>query len=143
MITVESIEIIDEPCTVYDIEVEHDASFIVSGVVVHNSKVCIAHDGKTYIVGAANIPYPPLHLGCRSSLEPVVDLSALGLPQSKLGERVTYDEWFRKQSEPAQNEIIGRKRAELYRQGKLTLAGMISADNTVLSLEQLQQKMAA
>lgn len=105
------------------------------------SEPCLANDGKTYILGAANIPYPPLHIGCRSSVEPVVALDALGFSSDALGKRVSYEQWFRGQAPETQNDILGVKKAGYYRQGTLTLGALISSDNTVLSLEQLKQRM--
>lgn len=75
MITVTSVEIVDEEVDVFDIEVEEDHSFLVAGVVLHNSATCIAYSRKQWslpdkIPLGHNLPYKsgvPRHFQCRSS----------------------------------------------------------------------------
>ena len=47
-----------EPETVYDLQVSTDeeSTFICEGVVVHNSSICIAYDGKVWYYDKDNIP---------------------------------------------------------------------------------------
>lgn len=91
-LAVVSVEILEEPCWVYDIEVEEDASFICRGAVLHNSAICRARDGKMAPVGGKPLPKgaeplkppsarPPGHPNCRSVITSVVE------DAERLGER--------------------------------------------------------
>lgn len=74
--------------TVYDIQVDVDESFVCAGLVVHNSAICRARDGKVAPVGDKPLPEgaerlvpagarPPAHLQCRSLLIAIFDGDAL------------------------------------------------------------------
>ena len=75
MITVTSVEIIHEEVDVYDIEVEEDHSFLVAGVVLHNSVICLAYGHKMWTLDGHHpighsLPYKhgvPRHPRCRST----------------------------------------------------------------------------
>ena len=75
MITVTSVEIIHEEVDVYDIEVEEDHSFLVAGVVLHNSAICLAYGHKMWTLEGHHpighsLPYKhgvPRHPRCRST----------------------------------------------------------------------------
>ena len=110
-VTVVSVELYEEETEVFDIEVALDHSFIVGGVVVHNSDVCRSRDGKVYEVGKG--PQPPAHPRCRSTR---VGIDPDYPPPTKR----TYDQWLRSQSEEVQDEILGKGKADLFR-GGLTL----------------------
>ena len=78
MITVTSVTIIDEDVDVYDIEVEEDHSFLVAGVVLHNSVICIAYANKRWTLDGVPIGHDlpmlpfPRHWNERSLLQPVL-----------------------------------------------------------------------
>ena len=55
---------------VYDIEVGFDHSFVCEGLIVHNSAICQARDGKTFELNQG--PRPPAHPNCRSIMTPVM-----------------------------------------------------------------------
>lgn len=63
-VTVARVERFTRPTTVYDIQVERDHSFIVAGVVVHNSVICGSLDGRVWPVGSPEVRTPPLHINC-------------------------------------------------------------------------------
>ena len=110
-VTVLSVELYEEETEVFDIEVAYDNSFIVGGVVVHNSEICRSRDGKVYAVGDG--PQPPAHPRCRST--------RVGIdPDYPPPRKRTYDQWLRDQSEDVQDEILGEAKADLFRDG-LTL----------------------
>ena len=72
--------------------------------------ICASRDGKIYKVGQG--PLPPAHVGCRSTTMPV-------LKDFPPPERVTYDQWLRRQKPKVQDEILGKKRGKAYRKDKL------------------------
>lgn len=91
--TVESIETFDRPDFCYDIEVEEDHTYLVgSGLIVHNTKICIAYSGKRWRLPdyepiGHRLPYNngcPRHWNCRSTIVPGLPAFAqLGDPMGK------------------------------------------------------------
>jgi SPP1 gp7 family putative phage head morphogenesis protein len=79
--------------------------------------ICQARDGEIYELGKGN-PRPPAHINCRSTTTPILD----DFPPP---ERVTYEQWLRKQPKKIQNEILGKKRAEAWRSGKYTVKNFV------------------
>ena len=75
------------------------------------SEICRSRDGKVYEVGKG--PQPPAHPRCRSTRVGVD-------PDYPPPRKRTYDQWLRDQSEEVQNEILGKGKADLFRDG-LTL----------------------
>ena len=75
-----SIEIMetDDPIDVFDIQVEHDHSFVVHGAVLHNSTICKARSRLMWDLDGNPIGHdmvligPPAHYNCRSVLIPVL-----------------------------------------------------------------------
>ena len=90
--------------------------------------VCMARDGKVYDPGKG--PRPPAHFNCRSSTSPVLkSWRELGFDADELpaGTRSSmngqvpadqdYDAWLRKQSREFQDDVLGERKAALFRQG--------------------------
>ena len=72
------------------------------------SEICRSRDGKVYEVGKG--PQPPAHPRCRST--------RVGIdPDYPPPRKRTYDQWLRDQSEEAQDEILGKAKADLFRDG--------------------------
>jgi len=74
------------------------------------SNICISRNNKIYIYGKG--PIPPAHNRCRSKINPVV----LGKP----GKEESYFQWLQRQSKDKQDEMLGSKKAALFRKGELT-----------------------
>ncbi|SEU03094.1 phage minor head protein [Paracoccus homiensis] len=75
------------------------------------SDICRSRDGKTYEVGQG--PQPPAHPRCRSNRVSID-------PDYPPPRKRTYDQWLRDQSEEVQDDILGKAKADLFRDG-LTL----------------------
>lgn len=92
-VTVLSVRPFVAQATVYDIQVEHDHSFIVGGVVVHNSEICLSLDGTTWPLDSPEIVLPgrDTHYGCRSVLVPEVNWEKVGLDAPDEGTRAVRD----------------------------------------------------
>lgn len=113
---------------------------------------CAPRDGMTWdtLTGAPighDIPYadPPLHFGCRCKLVGVTELSkyAQGQRASMFGpvdRKVTFTQFLSRQSDAWQDEVLGKGRATLYRQGKITLRDTVSGRGSILTLAQLKAK---
>lgn len=128
--------------------------------------ICMALDGTVWPLDSPDIVTPGsgTHYGCRSILAPVIDWDALGLPEpddgtraardmrtiddDELGKRgrgkveqipssVKAEEWLRAQRESVQDHMLGRRRAELFRRGEVSLRDLIRDDNTVIPLDEL------
>lgn len=65
------------------------------------TNICRSRDGKRWRYGAG--PIPPAHVGCRSSIMPVVE----GQPQPP----GTFDAWFRAQPDEVQADLAGYHRS--------------------------------
>ena len=86
------------------------------------SAVCRSLSGNRYPLGKA--PRPPLHPNCRSRLLPVLDEKYADLfvtepvGNSEWGEE-TYYEWLYRQPANRQDIVLGKTRAQLFRDGGL------------------------
>lgn len=87
------------------------------------SAVCRSLSGRRYPLGKG--PRPPLHPNCRSRLLPVLDEKYADLfvtepvGNSEWGEE-TYYEWLYRQPANRQNIVLGKTRAQLFRDGGLS-----------------------
>lgn len=110
------------------------------------SMSCASLDGNKYKVGEA--PKPPLHYSCRSVITAIVN------PKYNLGAEVTgdrastdgpvdgnttYGGWLKRQSHDAQNEVLGKERAKLFRSGKLSIGKFTDDSGHIYSLDDLER----
>lgn len=192
-----SVELYEEETEVFDIEVEQDHSFIVGGVVVHNSTldsrttlICQALSGLQWslpdyepIGHDQPYPGPTAHWGCRSTTVAVYksfaelsksksvtteaggksdvdaifrrNLKEAGLTDEEIEKSVynarasmdgqvasdlSFDDWLGSKSKAFQDEALGPGRADLWRDGDITLAQMIDQTNRPLTLDELSKK---
>lgn len=125
---------------------------------------CMSYDQVVWPLDSPDIQMPPLHVNCRSIIVPEIGWDALGLPEppdgtraardmrtiddDELGKRgrgqveqipssVKAEEWLRAQRESVQDHMLGRRRAELFRRGEVSLRDLIRDDNTVIPLDEL------
>lgn len=121
----------------------------VSTLDSRTSDICISLDGTTYPINEG--ARPPAHHQCRSTTVPVTkSWQELGIPlkdippstrasvNGQVASTVTYPQWLKRQSKGVQNEVLGKGRAELFRQGKFSLSKPISTGG-LPSLRQLRQ----
>lgn len=76
---------------------------------------------------------PPRHWNCRSTLAPLF----AGTPAASF----TYDDWLRRQSEAVQREALGVLKWKLWRDGKVSLAGLVDQSGNPLTLDALRRKV--
>jgi hypothetical protein len=88
-------------------------------------------------------PRPPMHINCRSSVVPIVNDAFLSKTEQKTQPLTfgSYGSWLETQSDVAAGFDSGRQRADLWRNGRMTLADAVDSDNRVLSLEQLRARL--
>ena len=117
------------------------------------SKICFFRDGLTYPVNKG--PRPPAHPNCRSSTLPKVkkEFSLFSGNETRAsvgangGEAVTYNRavtWLKTQPADFQDDVLGKTRGLLYRNGKLSpkdfAKAMTDSHDIPLSLEEFRRK---
>lgn len=133
------------------------------------SDICIAYSGKVWDIltlapvatptSEGTLPFnggPPRHFNCRSRLRPVTkSFDELGIPglsdeipastrasmDGQVAADITFDAWLRKKGLEFQRKLLGAKRAELYRAGKINLTQLVDMRGNPLSLTQLEQRI--
>lgn len=116
------------------------------------SPICRARDGKLYNVDDPH-PTPPAHVNCRSSLVPITkSLREMGIPvddvtpstrASMNGQApadITYGQWLKKQPASFQDEVLGKTKGLLFRNGDLPIDRFVNRNGNELTLEQLKKR---
>lgn len=128
--------------------------------------ICGAMDGKVLDLDAASADLPPYHHQCRCTTVPEIAWKRLGLTPPEEGERfardaegelagkarsktrttvpgdTVYEQWLRNQKPAVQDEILGPGRGRLFRERKMRLDRMIATDRRILTLHELERKVA-
>lgn len=110
--------------------------------------ICMAADGKVHKVGEGR--RPPLHWGCRSTTVPVLGTwQELGLGDLPPAQRssldgvvpadMDYSQFLRKQDRAFQDEMLGERRAALWRSGKVRMDQFTNRRGRVLTVEELEE----
>lgn len=133
-------------CHVYTLQTSLGL-YSAEGLIVKN---CAPLDGKEWTKAGNAIghkfPYPnyPLHFNCRCLIIPVVLDGPQGGTRASADGQVpasqTFDGWLERQSKARQNEILGKGRAKLYRDGKITLSDLVRGNGSPLTLNELRSK---
>lgn len=126
----------------------------VSTLDGRTSAICRARDGQTYPLDKG--PRPPAHPNCRSSVVPVVkSWKELGidLKQAKSGTRASmngqvaddldYSGWLRKQPVEFQEDVLGARKARLFRDGGLTMDRFVNHAGREYTLDELKRREAS
>ncbi len=138
----------------------------------HTTPVCMAYSGAEWDldgkpINGTTLPWvnnepgantnggTPRHWGCRSVEVPVtktfrelgvnIDEMKFKTRASELGPvkaDMTFDEFLQTKTVAQQDEMLGIGRAQLWRDGKITLQQLVSGDGRELTLEQLKSKAA-
>jgi len=112
------------------------------------SILCGGLDGKEFTFSDQDAPMPPAHYNCRSTIVPMVkEEYTLGRDiaetrASKDGPvdgKLTYEDWLKRQPEAFQDDILGKDRADIFRQGKLSLDKFVDDRGKTLSLDSLKK----
>ena len=123
---------------------------IVATLDARTTPVCRAQDGKVYDVDKG--PRPPFHWNCRTTTVPVLksfeEMGLTGLNDIPAGTRasmngpvpadMTYDKWLRTQPVGFQDRVLGKEKAELFRNG-LTLDKFVNDYGKSLTLDELRK----
>jgi SPP1 gp7 family putative phage head morphogenesis protein len=105
--------------------------------------VCRGRDGQVYPIDSG--PRPPAHFGCRSTTIPVLKRNIPDESGSDGRVPMTdkYDAWLRRQPRGFQDDVLGKAKAKLFRDGGLTLDRFINRAGDELTLDQLREREAS
>lgn len=121
----------------------------------HTCVQCAALDGQAWdlegdkLTGTKiDFTAPPAHWNCRCVLSPIPKgLSDLGLNEPAEGTRAssqgpvpsttTFADFLKRQSPEFVDKVLGKRRADLFLEGRLTLTDLVSGTGRELSLEEL------
>ena len=112
------------------------------------SMICMARDGVVY-KDVASSPMPPAHFNCRSTISPVVnsefDLGRdiEGTRPSASGEvsgETNYQKWLKRQPASFQDDVLGKTRGKLFRDGRITLDKFVDDQGNMLTLAELVER---
>jgi hypothetical protein len=126
------------------------------------TQICIAYSGAEWDlagnpINGTTLPFnggPPRHFGCRSVLTPITktfkEMGIKGLPElpdtgeraSDLGpidRKTTFDQFLKMHDQEYQDEMLGKGRAQLWRDGKLSLSQLLDGEGRELTLKQLRR----
>jgi hypothetical protein len=135
----------------------------VSTLDDRTTDVCMAYDLAAWDldgepIDGTDLPFdggPPRHWNCRSTLVPIVKSSEeLGtnievLPGMRasmdgaVSDKMSFNDWLATKSEAQQDNILGAGRAQLFRDGKITMRDLVNQDGRPLTLEQLRSTTQA
>lgn len=121
------------------------------------SDICIAYSGATWNLdyepmGDNDLPFDggcPRHRNCRSTIVPITEhpdgeesfeTTQRASENGPVRSNITFEEWLSGRTEEQQNEQLGRGKAQLWRDGKITLRDLLDRDANQLTLEQLRKK---
>lgn len=131
----------------------------VSTLDGHTSEICMAYSGGEWDldgkpINGTTLPYKggtPRHWKCRSVEVPITKtFKELGLdiPESPIGTRAsdegqiagdtTFDAFLKRKDKAYLDAKLGPGRAELFRDGKITLRDLVNGDGNPVTLEELQ-----
>jgi len=108
--------------------------------------ICVPRDGRRYYqkwenIGQQNIP--PLHMNCRSllSLRTGSDLSDTRPSQFGEIKDLTYKEWFPKQPDWFQKQVLGKKKFDLFKNGQFKINGLPDIGNKKLNINDIKSSL--
>jgi SPP1 gp7 family putative phage head morphogenesis protein len=125
----------------------------VSTLDGRTSPVCRSRDGQIYRTGRGKLP--PAHYNCRSTTAPLIENDVEiknGKPVKKptdatrasrdgqVDADLNYNDWLKKQSKRFQDDVLGKTRASLFRNGDLTMDKFVNDRGKQLTLAELKQK---
>jgi SPP1 gp7 family putative phage head morphogenesis protein len=120
----------------------------VSTLDGRTTSICQARDGKVYPLDSG--VRPPAHFRCRSAMVSVLkSWQALGIKNpdgrtrasmdGQVAQTETYQTWLKKKPEAFQDEVLGKARAQLFRDGT-PLDRFVDASGHTYTLDELKNK---
>jgi SPP1 gp7 family putative phage head morphogenesis protein len=117
----------------------------------HTCARCGAMDGSTWKLDGTPInamrpmQQPPIHFNDRCVMAPITRFSTMGdgkraSDAGPVDRKITFEDFLSRQTEAYKIEVLGKGRAELWKDGKITLADLTSGTGRPLTLDQLRSK---
>ena len=120
---------------------------------------CAPRDGLTWTLDGKGIGHrvsfrtPPIHFSCRcimSAITRTFKEMGIDLPELKpidrssvagpVGGNMDFEAFLKRQGKEFQKEVLGEKRVELWRDGKITLLDLINGQGRVLTLDEIKNR---
>lgn len=135
----------------------------ISTLDSHTTIICVSYSGASWNlqkepINGTTLKYGngcPRHWNCRSVEVPItktfreLGLDIDELPSStrasvdgQIDNKTTFDAFLKRKGVAFQEEVLGKGRADLWREGKITLRDLVSGEGNPLTLEQLRAKVA-
>jgi hypothetical protein len=136
-----------------------DGMMQVSTLDGHTTDVCIAYSGgkwnlKYEPIRGTTLPYnggTPRHRNCRSTMVPLtksfksmgIDLPDLPMTtrasmDGQIDANITFADWLKGKPDSFQNTLLGKGRAEMWRDGTITLRDLLDQSGNPLTLRELR-----
>ncbi len=127
----------------------------ISTLDSHTSLICIAYSGGKWDlegkpIEGTTLPFlggPPRHFNCRSVLVGISKnplfrniQSTRASDEGQISNKTTFDDFLKRKSAAYVDEMLGVGRAQLWRDGKITLSQLVSGTGQPLTLAELQAK---
>lgn len=109
----------------------------VSVLDSRTTTLCASRDGKIFPIDKG--PRPPAHWNCRSTTIPYLGVME-GSRASQFGavpRETTYENWLRRQPSGFQDDVLGKGRAKLFREGR-ALDSFVDPTGREYTLDQLR-----
>jgi SPP1 gp7 family putative phage head morphogenesis protein len=107
--------------------------------------ICRSLHGEVWALDDPDGKRPPQHWGCRSTTQPVIegleDIHEAGMVAAEGGPvkgGTTQEQWLRMQPREKLDEILGKRRADLFRSGKVDLKDMVRSDGSIVRVAELE-----
>lgn len=124
----------------------------------HTSLICIAYSNACWdlegkpILGTV-LPFnggPPRHFNCRSVLVGISNNSAIAnragtraSDEGQIDRKTSFDDFLKRKSTAYVDEMLGKGRADLWRNGSITLKDLVNGQGRPLTLDELKAKFAS
>lgn len=106
------------------------------------SAVCRVNDGKVFEVNKG--PRPPAHFNCRSIMVayfgPEFIVGSRASVNGPVPADLTYSDWLKRQPAAVQDDILGKTKGKLFRDGGMTLDKFVDSQGKELNLDQLKMR---
>tara|TARA_R110002020_G_scaffold62613_2_gene167344 strand:+ start:287 stop:2263 length:1977 start_codon:yes stop_codon:yes gene_type:complete len=133
----------------------------VSTLDGRTSDICVARSGKVWLLPdyepeGHTIPFnggPPAHFNCRSTTVPVLPsleemgIDPEGIPPAtrssmdgQVAQDLSFDDFLKGKSPEFVDDLLGVGRAQLYRDGRITLTQLLDQQGNPLTLRQLEER---
>lgn len=119
----------------------------VSTLDSRTTPICQARDGKVYPVNSG--PRPPAHINCRSTTSPVAKgAKELGISDGRtrasmdgqVPSETTYADWLKTKDRGFVEGVLGKTKAKLFLDGKLSLDRFVNPRGKTYTLAELERR---